>query len=305
MHHWTTSTSHTVNNHPNGVDILGELLPRTALSHDYLLDGLFSFTALHLASANPASAETYIQAAVHYRDRGMQRVAPLMQNPSEHDIFAVFWFSVLVGMVTMALTVVARAPPTPGSRTFTGMLVRLGQLWRGTGVIADMASSMLGEGHELHAGLGQAPLGNNSNVAIEEGIETHLQSLEILIAKEDGDDGAKAKYCNAVALMRKGWQTWAAVHRMDDIMAFAPELGNDFAAALSAGAPLALLCTLVYGVGLNEIDDRWWADGAGKAIVHECSVALRSCRAEWLEVISWARRRVGLSEGIPVAPQDL
>jgi hypothetical protein len=71
-------------------------------------------------------------------------------------------------------------------------------------------------------------------------------------------------------------------------------LGNDFALLLEEGAPRVLLSTMVYGTLLAQTSYKWWAEGVGKALVDECSLALADSPEEWHDLIRWARARVDL-----------
>lgn len=311
MHHWTTSTYQTISyDSPRSIPLLTIELPRSALTHDYLLDGIFSFTALHMAyesQADPPTAEYYVSAAISFRDRGMQRVAPSMQDfyhsgaePDAREVFAMFWFSVLAGMVTMALTVVTRRdpanfgsqePPNPSGTAFISMQVEIAQLWRGTRTIMEIATHL---GNDVHLYTDPAGLNNETDgkrPANE--FEPRMAELEAIItnAAEDVD---KTLYRESLALMRKASQTWIAKGTIDDIMAWGPQLGNEFACLLKGGAPLALLSALCYGTLLGQITHKWWAEGAGKTLVDECSIALAGCPEEWQSLIQWARAKVDL-----------
>lgn len=273
-----------------------ECMPERGLENDFLLDVIFSFTALHIAAFRPHDAERYIAVAVRYRDRGIARIAPYVAEPSEEVVVPMFWFSVLIGMVTIAMTVVTR-DRSPNAFILT--LVKLAQLWRGAEAIAQRAETM-GGGEEIIVALRvrseRGGLQRTSEVAVklEPNIENHIAELERHVR------GASQMYADSAAYTRRGFKSWVAKKTIDEVLSWSAELGNEFAASLSAGNPLALLCTLVHGVLMHQVDDRWWAAGSGKAVVHECSTALADCNPEWRPLIRWARERVGLS--LPLIP---
>lgn len=316
MHHWTTSTYKTMEVHrPGSVELMTVDLPRSALKYEYLLDGIFSITALHLAHANQADPHTmdyYIAAAMSCRERGMQRAAPAIQEfhqidyqPDANEVFAMFWFSAIAGMVTMALTVLTRREPSnfaspehPTGRAFINMQVEIAQLWRGTRAIMDIASNMRADVYKNTVPVKQ------SATAVDAETEAALSQMEALISKPDpavskAEEDHIPLYRNSVALIRQGLESYAGNGSIDDIMAWSPTLGNDFALLVKEGVPRALLSTLFYGTLLDIVSTRWWAGDAGRVLVHECSAALAGCPEEWHPLIRWARTKVGLPASSP------
>lgn len=313
---------------PGAENLMTVDLPRSALKHEFLLDGIFSLTALHMAhqsQADPHTSDYYIAAAMSCRERGMQRAAPAIlelhqpeSQPDESEIFAMFWFSAIAGMVTMSLTVLTRREPSnfatpdpPTGRAFINMQVEIAQLWRGTRAIMDVASS-------LHTNVYNGtsyPLNrkDGATVRLDPEIEAALSQLEILVTKpasspcngSDKDDHTPL-YRHSAELIRRSYESWTIEKSIDDAMAWSATLGNEFAMLLKEGAPRALLSTICYGTLLDGVSARWWAGDSGRALVHECSVELRGCPDEWQGLIRWARTKVGLPESSPASsgPND-
>lgn len=296
-------------------------LPRSALAHEYLLDGIFSFTALHLAFDNqgdPATVDHYVSAAILFRNRGLQRAAPALQDfhlrdsePEPREVFALFWFSAFAGMITLALTLVTRRDPSsfasPGATSsrfpFLSMQVEMTQLWRGSRAIMEIASTF-GIGldfvsvepppaDELKANEGR----------LDAEIQARLSQLEILNNKScpaspgaDADEHERL-YRDSVRILRDGYGTWAASGNLNVLMSWSAALGNEFALLLKQEAHLPLINVLCYGVLFEvtqQISGRWWMKGAGKSLVDDCSAALAGCPDEWQDLIQWARAKVEL-----------
>ena len=314
MHSWTTSTYRTLAYDGRGKpDLLQVDLPRSALKYDYLLNAIFAYTALHLAYQNRAdlyTMEYYVSAAISFRDRGLQRVAPAMQEfqlvdskPEESDMFAMFWFSTFAGLFTMSLAVVndlqrslSAAESDHKGMPFTSMLVELAQLWRGTQTIVEVANALRAKVYitangEQHAG---------DESKLEPELDARLSQLAVFVDKPGPSPGVAEEdqyaplYRRSVSDMRKGFDSMAATGTLDDAMSWVSGLGSDFALLLEAGAPRALLSTMCYGTLLAQVSNKWWAEGVGKALVDECSMALAESPEEWHDLIRWARARVDL-----------
>ena len=318
MHAWTTSTFRTMAyDRGNNPDLLQVDLPRSALKYEYLLDAIFAYTALHLAYQNQADLHTleyYVSAAISFRDRGLQRVAPAMQEfqlidskPEESEMFAMFWFSAFAGLFTMSLAVVndlqrslSNAHLDHTAKPFTNMLVEIAQLWRGTQAIIEVAGALrakvyISANDEQQAG---------EETKLEPEIDSRLSQLAAFVDKprpssSTAEEEAHAGlYRRSVSHLRAAFESLAATGTFDETMAWAPSMGNDFAILLDEGAPRALLSTMCYGTLLAQVSHKWWAEGVGRALVDECSLALAGSPEEWHDLILWARARVDLPVAI-------
>lgn len=287
-------------------------LPRSALKYEYLLDAIFAFTALHLAYQNladPHTSEYYVSAAVSFRDRGLQRVAPAMQEfqlidskPEESEMFAMFWFSAFAGMFTMSLAVVVNRQPLGTAHSnhtgkpFTNMLVEIAQLWRGTQAIIEVASALRAKVY-ISANDEQQ---SSEETKLDPEVDSRLSQLMAFVDTPGSSSGGVEEeahaglYRRSVLHMRSASESLAATGTFDETMAWAPTMGNDFALLLEEGVPRALLSTMCYGTLLAQVSHKWWAEGVGKALVDECSLALAGSPDEWHDLIRWARARVDL-----------
>jgi hypothetical protein len=292
-------------------DLLQVDLPRSALKYEYLLDAIFGYTALHLAYQNQAdlyTMEYYVSAALSFRDRGLQRVAPAMQEfqlvdskPEESEMFAIFWFSTFAGLFTMSLAVVNDLQRSLGAANsdhkgmpFTNMLVELAQLWRGTQTIVEVASALRAKVYVL------ASDEAGEETKLEPELDARLSQLAAFVDKPEPSAGVVEEdqhaplYRRSVSDMRKGFESMLTTDALDDMMGWVSGLGSEFALLLEAGDPRALLSTMCYGTLLAQVTNKWWAEGVGKALVDECSMALAESPEEWHDLIRWARARVDL-----------
>ena len=70
-------------------------LSEYAFANDYLLNILFAFTALHLASRKSNWAHQCTEAANYYRNRGVKRVTQLMHTLSRDNVIPLHFLSAL------------------------------------------------------------------------------------------------------------------------------------------------------------------------------------------------------------------
>lgn len=72
-------------------------------------------------------------------------------------------------------------------------------------------------------------------------------------------------------------------------------LEQSFLQRISRREPLALLITMHWAVLLDRLgQEKWWAKSSGKTIVAEASKLLSATKPEWLSIMSWVHRQVGL-----------
>lgn len=321
MHQWSTGTCKTMkSSRPNSATLWSITLPRLALKYEYLLDGIFSFAALHLAhehQADPRTMDDYLAAGLSFRARGMQRAAPTLQEyqnadhePEAGDLVAMFWFSALAGVTSIALTVLTRREPanfaTPElvtGRAFINLKVELSQLWRGTRAIGQVAVTMDTEDQVY---MRWEPYENQS---VDADTEAALSQLETFVSKpaptpSSGvvDEDHTPLYRQSAKLVRNSYASFAAGRSIDEALGWSPILDTEYAPLLKEGAPRALLCMMCYGTLLDKFSNHWWVQDAGRMLVQECSSELAGCPEEWYPLIRWARTRVGLPEASPASP---
>ena len=85
-----------------------------------------------------------------------------------------------------------------------------------------------------------------------------------------------------------------AIERLDD-------MGKAFQAELRKKHPMAKLILAHWGASLHGYDHLWWATGIGKQIV-ECATdgldsSFSGASLDFLYIISWPRKRVGIDTG--------
>lgn len=81
IHHYLTSTYHTLAKDGLSADHLSIRIPQMATSFPYLLDSILALSALHLATLEPDNRLSWLDAAVRYQSQscsGMGKILPIV-----------------------------------------------------------------------------------------------------------------------------------------------------------------------------------------------------------------------------------
>lgn len=114
MHHYSTVTSLTFVDRPSWREIWQDEVPREALKHPFLMHGLLSVTALHIAHLNQNGSsrkDAYIRAAAKHQDQALSSSRQVLGNISPQNCNALIAFACFVA-------VFAFASPRPTSMNF-------------------------------------------------------------------------------------------------------------------------------------------------------------------------------------------
>ncbi|KIV77283.1 hypothetical protein PV11_09094 [Exophiala sideris] len=121
MHHYSTSAYIScvgLRAHTETVDVWQKFVPSESLKHEFLLNGLLAFAALHIAKLtrqpNPkvqsditgsflSSSSFYFQKALEYQNLAFESFHGVLQNVTPDNCSAVFGFSILTMLFAIAI----------------------------------------------------------------------------------------------------------------------------------------------------------------------------------------------------------
>jgi hypothetical protein len=90
LHHWTMVTSRSIINSPK-VDYLWQtVFPEIAYKHSYVMQGLLSLSALHIAHLHPAERRTHLHIAAHHHTLALSGLREDMNALCSDNADAVF-----------------------------------------------------------------------------------------------------------------------------------------------------------------------------------------------------------------------
>lgn len=323
MHRWTSSSYKSLASIPEDNQWLQEDMARWALKHEYLLQGMFAFSALEVALCGGAVVVEedydtyYAKLAVEYYDKASRSFRAQLENVNSENAQKIFMFSFLAVAVNMAL-----GQCSAFEELHEGVLERMVTLWEllmGNASIANQHFDALISGalsRSTEALMLRTQLQTETPTSLSKETEEALESLSTIINKAcETPSGSTPNDQSEASVRISSYRTSFSaiqtcfVQDSKDIfkgmaIGFPALAGRDFGLALKSSDPMALLLMVFWGVQLDTLGKiAWWVGTFGKKMVDEVSEMLWEPdpefdimdMSEWRECITWARAEVGLA----------
>ncbi|KAJ4320865.1 hypothetical protein N0V94_003163 [Neodidymelliopsis sp. IMI 364377] len=275
-----TSNSFT----PELVNVFQDYLVKEALKDTHLMEALLALAAFHVAceTDDSATSREYTDAGMSYQTKAIAGLRDSLGSLSPENCDPIFIASVLI----MICVMVSPFLPVGHSRTFdftTEAILPLADIIRGLGLVINTSRRKVIQG----------PLSGMFNVKWpglpHSLISPTMQHLRKLNA-DNSDPSTTPVFEHAIAALEQKILDSSAVFPWIALT------GWEFVELLKSQNGVALATFMVWGALINMADRMWWGTFSGKNLVNETSIIL-SCKGdEYVEVIGWCRREVGLSE---------
>ncbi|KAG5755468.1 hypothetical protein H9Q70_001961 [Fusarium xylarioides] len=323
MHRWTSSSYKSLASIPEDNQWLQEDMARWALKHEYLLQGMFAFSALEVALCGGAVVVEeyydtyYAKLAVEYYDKASRSFRAELENVNSDNAQKIFMFSFLAVAVNMAL-----GQCSAFEELHEGVLERMVTLWEllmGNAPIANQHFDALISGalsRSTEALMLRTQLQTETPTSLSKETEEALGSLSTIINKAcETPSGSTPNDQSEASVRISSYRTSFSaiqtcfVQDSKDVfkgmaIGFPALAGREFGLALKSSEPVALLLMVFWGVQLDTLGKiAWWVGTFGKKMVDEVSEMLWEPdpefeimnMSEWRECIAWARAEVGLT----------
>lgn len=288
-------------------DLWRNILPRLALTYDFLLEGLFAISALDIvASAICADPSPFIHMALesYHKSSAMFRQRLVEITPEHCHVF--FACSVLVLAVNVLIPKYApnalesASAPLEAVQTFFG----LSRGARQVAIVFDDAFSQHLPYTEAVRKILQSPPavvdeGEREAIRVLHNINDRLSERGIGLSKSRKTRSSHEMYRSAIALLEI-YYAEDCKGRVTGLCLSAPsKTGDDFTAAMDKSEPLAMLVLMHWAVVLERSSDRlWWTKSLGRGLIQQVSALLQGSILWGLpdvpEHIAWVERQVGL-----------
>lgn len=93
LHHYTTSTCMTLSPSPSISTLWRINVPQLACSHEFLMRGLMSVSALHIACYKPQEKDFYIEKAIALHQQALSTATTLLANVTDENCTALYLFT--------------------------------------------------------------------------------------------------------------------------------------------------------------------------------------------------------------------
>lgn len=302
LHHWSVVTSLSMVNTPGADHIWQTVMVQVGSQNPYVMQGIFSLTALHLAYLDPPNKHTLMVAAAQYHNRALRDFQTRICNVDDHDSDALFASaSINIFYVIAAFGNLYHGDANESSairrarilgeewialiRGVNGLVQQIGERVR-AGPLSPLLS--LGNWEELDPDTTTVPY------------DAEIQSLRSIWA---GSTDAPV-YDESLYLLRKCW-AWTTQFRnfpghVPPQLASHPDWGYNrswsgpfiwlslapdaYFLRLQQRQPAALLLFAHFGGLSAGLEGYWWMEGWGKNIVLAAADTLGSYWNAWMEL---------------------
>ncbi|KFY76288.1 hypothetical protein V499_04014 [Pseudogymnoascus sp. VKM F-103] len=102
LHHYTTSTYHTLRRDPVQRTLWQMTVCEIGFSNEFVLRGILAIAALHLASLRPSRKDFYISRGIMHHELGLRRATSLLPYMDKENCTPLCIFAALAGIFAMA-----------------------------------------------------------------------------------------------------------------------------------------------------------------------------------------------------------
>ncbi|RYP39581.1 hypothetical protein DL767_002129 [Monosporascus sp. MG133] len=292
---------------PEEESYLSCVMPREALKHEFLLDGIFAVAALDIArSSEEPDATKYEHIALEYYNRGSVTFRALLADIPPDTYHLMFIFATAAAVMVLGLP--QGTGDSKDEMSAVGRIITLADLFSGTLLIVNAGWDKLVDApypfrEALSTKVNSLEILDPNCPVERDGLPYRLASLDLLddeikmaLARldsvnnelhgpaqvvEEGQDAAEggARSVHDVYRLAIFWlkENFAERAVKGYFLSFFTLAGQDFAAAMKNAEPVALFILLHWAVELHVAGrDQWWAKGLGRQLVIEISDLLQS-----------------------------
>jgi len=292
LHNFTTATAATLHTDSALKELWKINVPKIGFRYEFVMRGILSLSALHLARYQPEKRDIYLSQAMHHHDFGLRIATSVLSNANEDNASAVYIFSALTLFFTLA---------SPRKQS-DFLLV-------GESGIADWMMLVKGASfiyNSLHDSLlrgSLAPmfiLGHRRNELRRESLaniplqEDPLHDLAQLIQKTTSNQRSKQVYISATELLHSSftfaYQQGIPGFEAGDVFVWVFRVDDDYLQLLHRHEQEALVIFAFFCVVLHRLESQWWAEGWGVHLISNIYNLLDEEHKLW---VRWPVEQIG------------
>ncbi|CAG7938208.1 unnamed protein product [Penicillium salamii] len=288
MHKFSTETFQSLCVSDSETQIWQITIPRLALKHDYLMNGILALASMHIATSAEPDAPRYHDAGLQYYNRSLTPFRNAIDTITPQNCDAVFAHSIVMIAITIASPRLT-ATKDDGT-TITENIVILFELLQGVRKIMMVSQSWIKL--ELFS---KGEFWKKTPEELDPDTESALARLSALNDEVMIGIYAQQHRINreVISHLRHCYAKFARSADPAPVLAWLARVEKDFVDSLRCRQPFSLLILTYWGVLLTELDgQRWWAKNSGRALVAELLDALRSGDPRWESALSWVQMKM-------------
>lgn len=292
LHNFCTSTCYTLNSDPILKTLWRINVPQLGFEYDFVLRGILSLSALHLARFRPDRRDWYISQAMLQSHAGLARAAPMLSNITEENCSAMYLFSILTFILKLA------SPRKPGDLLVMGDsgLQEWMVFFHGMRVIVKSSHDTLKKGvlsPMFAAGKRRSQLwekyGSERPAAME-----HLEILRGLIRRHIREPDLLQVYMEAMSELQKPFAlAYCGVFQTletSDVFIFLFRVSEEYLLLLKEPTQEALAIFAYFCAVAKLLEGKWWSEGLSCHLISEVYPLLDEDHKLWVQ---WAIEEIG------------
>ncbi|PMD46874.1 hypothetical protein L207DRAFT_480806 [Hyaloscypha variabilis F] len=294
LYHFTISTSRTIARDQAEESVWQVSVPRLALDHPFLMQGIFAIAALHLAHLRPGERDKYSVLAADHLQTALQSYRVALLKIDRENCHAVLACSALIVALSLgsSLSTTSGSVNSEGSEEASEGIFPIPDWFhfiRGASKIVFSSWPLLQDGFMLHT-LHQPAHPEASSIATED--DAQLTKLAPLF-----EDGARApshvqernQACReALKELRTAFdlarEPRSGGYNRRSAFRWPGKISDDFIALLSGKEPGALILFAHQCVLLKREEPCWYMDGHAARLI---SMVKDNLSEEWWCFIQW------------------
>ncbi|KAI1395078.1 hypothetical protein F4819DRAFT_479559 [Hypoxylon fuscum] len=291
LHHFTTSTCFTFSAEPMVRNFWRVNVPRIGFSYHYVLKGILSLAALHLARYKPERREMLTEQAMVHHNAASSLALPALNNLNSDDSVPMFFFSMLTAYISLGspkesdnLLVIAN-----------GAMPEWLFLFRGMRSVIDLNSetihSFLSMGVIFNSGKQMSDIWEGDPPVEHEG----LKELETTIKSYVKDPQRLDILLHGIDSLRRSFgffygNNYTNDQRLRGAIMWLFKLRDEFVNLLKERDSEAMCILAFFCVLLQRLDNNWWIEGWGVHLVGRIYSVLDDRYRLW---IRWPIEEIG------------
>ena len=293
LHHYSTSTCYTISRLPALQTVWRIRVPKFGFSFPFLLHGILSLSALHLAHLTPECHERYVAQAEFHHDLALQLVSKVLPHIDEENAPALYLFSTIASIISCGKFRLPDDFWVIGERDIEWLT-----LFRGTRFIIAAADSTIrcGALSPIFKNGHRRTLARSSRSTIN---LNYLDELRRLLQETVTDTKELNCYFEAIENMSKSFATLEAEGAQNcetaDVFVWLLQVSDEYLLLLRQRKPEALVIFSYFCVITQKLEWAWWMRGLSihliRGIYYFLDEEYRCCLQWPMEQLGWVPER--------------
>ncbi|KAG9236415.1 putative NADH oxidase [Amylocarpus encephaloides] len=261
LHHWTISTGLTMTTDPVLRTLWRTKIPQMAFTNPFVMRGILSLSALHLAHLNPGNREFYVTSSMEHHEMALRDATTVLPQVNGENCHALHIFSILTCMHTLGRPRKPEDFLVVGEQGIAKWLV----LFKGVTQIIDMFQEAMSAG-PLSALIQSRVRRQRQRATCIVSMSTdYCAFLRDAIVDSPASSVDRDVYIAAIDELRDAFTFMYSIpahsHEMGDVFIWLLRVSDDYLALLREGTQEALSIFGYCCVLFWKLEKYWWMEG--------------------------------------------